>query len=624
MPSISKGGRGQIPLMEKKLAVTIGLVVLAFLFLLGDFWRLQVLLYGKYLNLSDNNRIRLVEMPATRGIIRDRNGKILADSTPNYRLSVIPVDMDSDRKAEIMKLGNLLGRDPGDALDRVLVGAGRAPYRAIILFENLHDREVALFETRRDHFPGTSLKPVPRRFYPYSGTASHLLGYVGEISSTQLASGKYRGARREDMIGKFGLEKAYDRYLRGRDGGRQVEVDARGREINVLGITEPVPGADLTTTIDIRLQKELEAAIGDNYGAGVLLNTRTGAVLAMVSRPGFDPNEFSLRLTRQRWEEILKDSSHPLQTRAIRGVYPPGSTFKPVTAVAALMTGSVDPDKEVTCKGGFYFGGRLYHDWKRRGHGEVNLKKAIVESCDVYFYQAGEKTGIEGLSKWALALGLGRKTGIDLPGESAGLIPTPQWKRSVRDAPWFPGETLSASIGQGYVLVTPIQMANLYATIARRGVIKTPYLADRIVNVDGEELYRKDTSPSMDSHVAPDVWDRIIPALVGAVNDPKGTAHAARIPGFTVAGKTGTAQVVRLKDWEGRKPEEIPRELRDHSWFAAFAPAENPEVAAAVVVEHGGHGSSSAAPIVGRILRKYRELMINSGSDAAEPSGKGT
>ena len=624
MSSISKSVREQLPLMEKKLAVTVGLIVLGFLFLLGDFWRLQVLLYGKYLNLSDNNRIRLVEMLATRGIIRDRNGKILADSTPNYQLSVMPVDMNPNRKAEIIKLGSLLGRDPGDVLDRLLTEARRAPYRAIIIFENLDYREVAHFETRRDSFPGTILKPVPRRFYPYGSTASHLLGYIGEISPAQLASGKYQGARREDMVGKFGLEKVYDRYLRGRDGGRQVEVDARGREINVLGITAPVPGADLTTTIDIRLQKELENAIGDNHGAGVLLNIKTGEVLAMVSRPGFDPNEFSLRLTRQRWEEILKDPNHPLQTRAIRGVYPPGSTFKVVTAVAALMTGTLDPDKDVTCKGGFYYGGRLYHDWKRGGHGNVNLYKGIVESCDVYFYQAGEKTGIEGLSKWAFALGLGRKTGIDLPGESAGLIPTPQWKRSVHDIPWFPGETLSASIGQGYVLVTPIQMANLFATIARRGIIKAPYLAEVIVSADGEELYRKDPSASLNSKVSPDVWDRIIPALVGAVNDPKGTAHAARIPGFTVAGKTGTAQVVRLKDWEGKKPEEIPLELRDHGWFAAFAPAEDPEVAVAVVVEHGGHGSSSAAPIVGRILRKYREIMVKSGHDAAKPPGEGT
>ena len=475
-----------------------------------------------------------------------------------------------------------------------------------------------------DRFPGTILEPVPRRYYPYRSTASHLLGYVGEISPSQLASGQYRGVRREDVVGKFGLEKVYDQYLRGRDGGRQVEVDARGREINVLGITEPVPGADLTTTIDIRLQKELEDAMGENHGAGVLLKTRTGEVLAMVSRPGFDPNEFSLRLTRKRWESILKDPAHPLQTRAIRGVYPPGSTFKTVTAVAALMTGAVDPDQSITCRGGYYFGRRLYRDWKRGGHGEVDLHRGIVESCDVYFYQAGEKTGIEGLSKWAFALGLGKRTGIDLPGESEGLIPTPQWKKSTHGTVWFPGETLSASIGQGYDLVTPIQLANLYATVARRGIIRKPYLAGKIVTADGKEMYRRDTSESRDSGVSPDVWDRIIPALVGAVNDPKGTAHAARVPGFTVAGKTGTAQVVRLEDWEGKKPEEIPLELRDHGWFAAFAPAQNPEVAAAVVVEHGGHGSSSAAPIVGRILKKYKEIMVDSAPDNTDPPGEGS
>lgn len=618
MSPITQDSRNPIPGIEKKIALTMGLIILAFLFLLINFWKLQILQHSKYQSLADNNRIRLVDMPATRGIIKDRNGVIIADSSPTYSLAVIPEDMNSAREEELAALSKLLNRELGDAIDRVKNGLRGAPYRTVVVFENLDDQEVALFDAERERFPGAVLLVTPRRFYPFGTTASHLLGYVGEISSEQLASGEYKGALKGDVIGEMALEKLYDEYLRGRDGGRQVEVDARGQEINILGITEPVPGADTILTIDIRLQRELETALGENHGAGVLLDIETGEILAMVSRPGFDPNEFSLRLTRERWVEIIQDPSHPLQSRALRGVYPPGSTFKVVTAVAALMKGVIDPDDSIVCSGGYRFGRRTYRDWKLGGHGKVDLYRAIVESCDVYFYQAGEKSGIEGLSRWAFSLGLGKKTGIDMPGEVSGLIPTPEWKERVRNVPWYPGETLSASIGQGFVLVTPLQLTNLYATVARRGVVKTPFLVKRIENVHGEVLYVGEAAVSKESEVGDDVWERIIAGLTGVVADDHGTGLAARISDFPVAGKTGTAQVVRLEEWQGKKEEEIPRELRDHAWFAAFAPAQAPRIAAAVIVEHGGHGASAAAPVVARVFRKYLEL--NSFEDlTAEP-----
>ncbi|TNF46605.1 penicillin-binding protein 2 [bacterium] len=608
MCPISQDSRNPIPGIERKIALSMGLIVLAFLFLLINFWKLQVLHHSKYQNLADNNRIRLVDMPATRGIIKDRNGVIVADSSPTYSLAVIPKDMSKARNEELEAMAKLLNREPGDIFDRVRTGMKNAPYRTVLVFDNLDDREVALFDAERDRFPGAVLLVKPRRFYPFGTTASHLLGYVGEISSEQLASGKFEGARKGDMIGELALEKVYDKYFRGKDGGRQVEVDARGREINILGITEPVPGADAILTIDIRLQRELEEALGENHGAGVLIDIRTGEILAMVSRPGFDPNEFSLRLTRERWNEIIKDPSHPLQSRALRGVYPPGSTFKVVTAVASLMEETLDPDETLVCLGGYRFGRRTYRDWKRGGHGEVDLHRGIVESCDVYFYQAGEKAGIEALSHWAFTLGLGKKTGVDLPEEVSGLIPTPDWKKRVRNMPWYPGETLSAAIGQGFVLVTPLQLANLYATVARRGTVITPHLVKRIVNVHGDVLHMGKTNVSIESEVPDEVWDRVIEALTGVVADDQGTGRAARIRDFPVAGKTGTAQVVRLEEWLGKEEEEVPLQLRDHAWFAAFAPVQTPQVAAAVIVEHGGHGASAAAPVVARIFRKYIEL----------------
>ena len=596
-----------LPGIERRIVVIMAAFSLIFLLLLFYFWRLQVLDHSLYLRLSDNNRIRLIDMAATRGIITDRNGVILADSTPNYALALIPEDMGTDREAEIVSLADLLGRDGAQAVERFEKNATHTPYSAVRIFEHLGPEEVAQFEVKQDYFPGSRLMVVPRRFYPYGKIAAHIFGYVGEISREQLDSGEYPGTRKGDKVGKYALEKAYDQYLRGKDGGRQVEVDARGRELSILGATEPSPGANVTLTLDIQLQKALELELWEERGAGVLMNVETGEILAMVSRPAFDPNEFSLRLTSERWNEIVRDPGHPMQSRAIQGMYPPGSTFKVVTAIAALMEKSLDPDEPIFCSGGYRFGRRTYRDWKLGGHGKVDLYKGIVESCDVYFYQAGERTGIDALARWGSVLGLGRKTGIDIPGEKEGLMPSTDWKKRARGEIWFPGETLSAAIGQGFVLVTPLQLTSLYGTIARRGTHMDPYLVSRIEDVAGNELYRRDPAVKGESEIPDDVFDRIISGLAGVVAEDSGTGRVARWAGVPVAGKTGTAQVVRLQELpEGQ--EEFPYELRDHGWFAAFAPVNRPKVVAAVIVEHGGHGSSSAAPIVTRLIKKYGEL----------------
>ncbi len=596
-----------LPGIERRIVVIMAAFSLIFLLLLFNFWRLQVLDHSLYLRLSDNNRIRLIDMAATRGIITDRNGVILADSTPNYALALIPEDMGTDREAEIVSLADLLGRDGAQAVERFEKNATHTPYSAVRIFEHLGPEEVAQFEVKQDYFPGSRLMVVPRRFYPYGKIAAHIFGYVGEISREQLDSGEYPGTRKGDTVGKYALEKAYDQYLRGKDGGRQVEVDARGRELSILGATEPSPGANVTLTLDIQLQKALELELWEERGAGVLMNVETGEILAMVSRPAFDPNEFSLRLTSERWNEIVRDPGHPMQSRAIQGMYPPGSTFKVVTAIAALMEKSLDPDEPIFCSGGYRFGRRTYRDWKLGGHGKVDLYKGIVESCDVYFYQAGERTGIDALARWGSVLGLGRKTGIDIPGEKEGLMPSTDWKKRARGEIWFPGETLSAAIGQGFVLVTPLQLTSLYGTIARRGTHMDPYLVSRIEDVAGNELYRRDPAVKGESEIPDDVFDRIISGLAGVVAEDSGTGRVARWAGVPVAGKTGTAQVVRLQELpEGQ--EEFPYELRDHGWFAAFAPVNRPKVVAAVIVEHGGHGSSSAAPIVTRLIKKYGEL----------------
>jgi penicillin-binding protein 2 len=594
----------------------MGVMALVFFLLTFYFWHLQILQHSRYQKLADNNRIRLVEMPATRGIITDRNGVILADSTPEYSIALIPEDMEEDREGEIFSLARMLGRDAEEAFLLFEDRSTGAPYRAVRIFDHLTEREVALFETDQERFPGSRLVAVPRRYYPYGELAAHILGYVGEISRAQLDSGIYTEARKGDIVGKYALELAYDGFLRGRDGGRQVEVDAHGRELNILGATEPVPGANLTLTIDLRLQEALEQELSGKRGAGIILDAATGELLAMVSKPAFDPNEFSLRLTDERWNEITLDPGHPLQSRALQGMYPPGSTFKVVTAIAALMEGAIDPDEQLFCSGGYRYGRRVYRDWKLQGHGKVDLFRAIVESCDVYFYQAGERTGIDALARWAAVLGLGRKTGIDIPGEAVGLIPSPDWKLRTRGEVWFPGETLSAAIGQGYVLVTPLQLVSLYATVARKGVQMDPFIVSRSEDARGFELYRRDPMVKRESEIGPEVWDRIVKALEGVVQDDKGTGRVARIAGIPVAGKTGTAQVVRLQ--ESRAEEDVPYELRDHAWFVAFAPVDRPRVAAVVVVEHGGHGSSAAAPIVARILKRYAQYYPENMTEAEE------
>jgi penicillin-binding protein 2 len=596
-----------LPNVERRILVTIVVFGVLFSLLLFYFWRLQVLDHSLYQRLADNNRIRLIEMPATRGIVTDRNGVILADSTPEYTLAIIPEDMDDDRTAEIASLADLVGRDRKTVIDRFRRNATGAPYSAVRVIDHMSPEEVALFEVSQDRIPGSRLMVAPRRYYPFGRIAAHILGYVGEISGEQIGLDEYPGAKKGDMVGKYALEKAYDKYLRGRDGGRQVEVDARGRELNILGATEPVPGADIELTLDIRLQKALEMELWEERGAGVIMDAQTGEILAMASRPAFDPNEFSLRLTRDRWNEIIADPGHPMQSRAMQGMYPPGSTFKVVTAIAALMEGSIDPDETLTCSGGYRFGRRTYRDWKLGGHGKVDLHRAIVESCDVYFYQTGEKTGIDALARWGLILGLGRRTGIDLPGEKPGLMPSPDWKIRSRDEIWFPGETLSAAIGQGYVLVTPLQLTSLYGTIARKGVHMDPFIVRRIKDPAGNELYRRDPAVKGESEIPEEVFRRVISALAGVVSEDHGTGRVARWAGIPVAGKTGTAQVVRLQEIpEGE--DGVPYELRDHGWFVAFAPVKDPKVVCAVVIEHGGHGSTSAAPIVTRLIKKYTEL----------------
>ncbi len=619
MTRLSQGARDDIPGLQLRLTLASGAVGIAFLLLLIHLMSMQVFRHERYQKLADHNRIRLVEMTATRGIVRDRNGVILADSVPSYHLGAVLEDMPREREDELRALALHLGRPAEEAVERFRADPRKVPFRAIPVLLDLAPGEVARFEADKEQFPGISVQVAPRRFYPFGKTAAHLLGYAGEISPEQLASGRFPGARVGDAVGQGGIESWYDTRLRGKNGGRQVEVDAQGHEIGLLGVQEPVAGANLTLSIDIRVQQALEDALGPR-GAGVVLDARTGEVLALASHPAFDPNEFAVGISRARWRELADDPEHPLQNRALSGLFPPGSAFKAVTAIAGLMEGTLDPGANLACSGGYSFGDRVYRCWQAKGHGRVSLHRAIVESCDVYFYQQGERAGIEGLYRWGSALGLGRKTGIDLPGEVAGLMPSPAWKRTARKEPWYPGETLSAAIGQGSVLVTPLQLALLYQELGNRGRRMVPRVVSRIEGPEGELRWRSEPVPLDAAPVSGTAWSLVDLALLGVTEEKGGTGWGARLKGVRVAGKTGTAQVAALApDAPRRQLADTALEARDHAWFAAFAPFEAPELAGAVVVEHGGHGGTAAAPVVGKAFAAW----WGTGAVVAAPAGSG-
>jgi penicillin-binding protein 2 len=440
------------------------------------------------------------------------------------------------------------------------------------------------------------------------------MGSIGEIGPAQLATREYADYRQGEVIGQTGVEARFESHLRGRAGGRNQVVDVAGRVVEVLDEVEPQPGGAVTLTLDLDLQRAadegfLPEVLGEpaKMGALVALDPRNGDVLALVAKPAYDPNDFAGGIDSETWRRLTTDEWRPLQNRALAGLYSPGSTYKALVAAAALQEEAIDPEERVFCPGSFTLGRRTYRCWKRRGHGEVNLRDAIVQSCDVFFYRLGLELGIDRLAEYAKGFHLGRPTGISLPQEKSGLVPTRDWKERRHAEPWVRGETVSTAIGQGYNLVTPIQMAVAYGAIANGGKLMRPRLLLRRTGRDGSVSEGPPPEVVGTVPVAPEHLARIRDALEGAVAERGGTGGRARVPGVRVAGKTGTVQVVRLEHTDGVDDEELPIRYRDHAWFVGFAPVEAPEIVVAALVEHGGHGGSVAAPIVGRVLRRYFE-----------------
>jgi penicillin-binding protein 2 len=588
---------------RRRVLFLAGVAAFAFVGLLGQLWYLQVLEGGKLQEMSERNRIRVRPVAAPRGILFDRNGLALVDNRPAFTLSLIPREID-DRDTVMARLSVLLKiplRELEDALERVPPDS----FRPVRVRRGLTLEEVTKVEERKLELPGVMVEVEPERVYPTSTFAAHLLGYVREVSDDQMKQGRYR---RGDMIGQSGLERLLDEHLRGRDGGERIEVDALGRPVQVMRREEPDPGAQVITTVDRRIQEAAERAMAGRSGAVIVMDPRNGDVLAMTSSPAFELDRLTGNLDKDEWLKVIRDPLTPLMNRALQSQYAPGSVFKIVVAAAGLQEGTLTPMDRTYCNGEFHLGNWTFKDWKEGGHGHVDTRTALIHSCNIFFYQAGLKVGPAAIARYAEAFGLGSPSGIDLGGEKAGLVPFLDGRRRIDGRKWQAGDTVNMSIGQGQVLVTPMQIARMMSAVANGGVLWRPRLVQRVERVDGSLAYSSSSKMTGRVDLSPIVWAFLRQALAGVVNEG-GTGGAARIPGVEIAGKTGTAQSVSKSD---------SAKGQDHAWFASFAPAQDPEVVVVVLVERGGKGGQVAAPIARQIYQAIfleKVAMIQIGED---------
>ena len=595
------------PELRRRARLLYLVLAVAFLTLISRLVFLQLVQGERYTFLSENNRIRIKRVPGTRGMIFDRQGQLLVDSRPSFDLIFVPEDSESP-EATLRLLARYLRRDEGEILKTFEENKSRAAFDELVIGRDIEWSEIVAVEAHQLDLPGVSLRARPRRSYVDGPMAAHVLGYLGEINQKQLKILKEQGYVIGDEIGQYGLERRWEELLRGQSGGQQVEVDALGRRVRVLHEVTDVPGYTVHLTLDRQLQETAYEALKGKQGTIVALDVRNGAILVLASTPAFDPNAFARGIKSEEWSGLIKDQLRPLSNRAIQGQYPPGSTFKIIMSIAGLEEGVIQPESSIQDPGFYTFGNRSFRDWKKGGHGTVNLHKAIVESCDTYFYQLGPKFGVDRIAKWARAFGLGEKTGVVLDDEKGGTIPDTEWKRKRFRQPWFPGETVSVAIGQGYVTVTPLQLANMMAAVANGGKLYRPYLVNKVESVDGATVREYGPELIRTIELKPDTLKRVHEALADVVNGAGGTGGAARSQLLTIAGKTGTAQVVEMKGGYV-KTEQLTYFNRDHAWFVSYAPVDNPQIAIAVLVEHGGHGGDAAAPMAKKVFEKFIEMQ---------------
>jgi penicillin-binding protein 2 len=542
--------------------------------------QLQVLGNEQYLERAEGNRLRINLLAAPRGQIRDRNGQLLATSRLSYQITLHPVQLQKEQRVEVAdRLAKILDL-PAEEMRAKLKRKGPSAL-PIPMLDDVDETMIARVAEHQRELPGISIEPVVVRYYPRGAFAAHVLGYTGEVTERELDTLSEHGYRAGDIIGKMGIEKVFDTHLRGVPGRQQVEVDARGRPMRKLAEVPPVPGNDLTLTLDAKLQAAAEEALGDRKGSVVVLEPQTGEVLALASNPDFDPNVFATRLSPKVWREI-NGPTRPLLNRAISSVYPPGSIYKIVTHAAAMEEGFADWNSRFVSTGAFYVNGKLFRDWKPGGWGRVDFKEGLVKSIDTIYYELGLRMGVDRMKRYSHMFGLGEKTGIILPSEKDGLIPDGAWKRKTLKDRWYPGDSVNMSIGQGYIEMSSIQAAVEIATVANKGKVMRPVLVRSPEGLDPVEV-RKTTT------LKPETWRMLQTGLAETVS--RGTAANAKVPGYPAAGKTGSAEAIKGKP--------------THAWFVCYAPLDQPKLAIAVMLEMAGGGGAMAAPVAAKLIRTH-------------------
>ncbi len=604
LEKINKIDEEELLVLKKRVDTATAIIIILVAVLIARLWFLQIKKGDEYSRLSENNRIRVQKTQAPRGNILDRHGRIIVTNRPYFNLVWTKEDA-PDPDEVIKRLSKIVNEDISTLLTRIREATGRPRYLPILLKEDIDWPTLVYIENHHFELPGVRVEAVSSRDYLYENLASHLIGYIGEISKKELQDPEHSNYEGGDPIGKMGVEKVFENDLRGEKGHRYLEVDVLGFEQQELQAQDPLPGRDLQLTLDIDLQRKAEDALEELAGAVVAMDVNTGKILTLASSPPMQLKEFIGGISFKAWNEHLEDPLYPLFDKTIQGQYPPASTYKIVTALAGLAENIITPQTLFYCTGSIRLHGRRYGCWKHAGHGAISLQRALAESCDVYFYQVGQKLGVDKLAAYARNLGLGIKTGIDLENEKAGLVPTSLWKKQKKNEGWQEGETLSTAIGQGFNLATPLQICRLTAALVNGGKLFKPQIVESIKDPDGPIV--KKFEPEIVGEIYGSEKDRqlIMSGLVAAVQSKHGTATKAKLDNVTVGGKTGTAQVVRMKKFRSIPEDKLPRKYRDHAWFTCYAPTENPEIAVTVLIEHGGHGGSAAAPIAKIVLEEY-------------------
>ena len=569
-------------------------------------WYLQVIRGEHFVNRSENNRRRRIFVPPPRGHILDRKGEVIVKNRPAFNIELIREDS-PDPEETLTTLASIVNEKPDVLIDRLKFQKKRRRFEPQLILKDVSRDIVAKVSSQRFRLPGIIVSVNPARDYLYGDSAAHVLGYIREINKDQLDMPAYSGYRQGDLVGQYGIEKEWEKYLQGVRGVRGVIVNAAGMKTGEASFDEELPGNNVQLTIDLDVQLAADKALEGKKGSVVAMDAKTGEVLAMVSKPAFDPNMFIGEVTSAEWQNLVSGPEKILNNRGLQGSYPPGSVFKAIMAVAGLTEGVIGPSSSVNCPGHYRFGSRNWRCWKRVGHGPVNLESAMMMSCDVYFYILGQRLGIDRIHQYATMFGLGERTGLGIAHEKAGIVPSTEWKRTYfkrkEDQKWYPGETLSVAIGQGALTATPIQMNRAVAALVNGGKLLRPYMVKEIISADGD-LRDDDFAPEVVStiDIDPKILTRVKKALVKVVNGERGTGKRAKIPdeyGVVVGGKTGTSQVVALS--ANAKAEKF----KDHAWFSGFAPSDKPEIVVTALVENGGSGGSVAAPVVSQVLEAY-------------------